>query len=116
MASIIQIKARSARRSGSVNPDRRSEDRSFIAIWTHLRTRDRRTYPARITNISTGGLKLFTPAKLIDYAEIEVELPAIGWKYLLTVWHQGDEIGAEFEPTLAPDAVERVLSYNGKTN
>jgi hypothetical protein len=114
MASMIELKT--AARSLRAVPDRRNETRLDAAIWSHLRTRDRRTYPARITNISPGGLKLLTPAKLIDYAEIEVELPRIGWKYLLTVWANGDEIGAEFEPMLSPETVAQVLEYHSRTH
>lgn len=114
MANIQELKA--VARLVSAKPDRRSELRHDTAIWTHLRTNDRRTHPARINSLSSGGLRLFTPAKLINYAEIEVELPRIGWKYLLTVWANGDEIGAEFEPTLAPESVQRVLEYHNKTH
>ena len=114
MASMIELKT--AARSFRAAADRRAESRLDAAIWTHLRTRDRRTYPARVTNISPGGLMLLSPAKLIDYAEIEVELPRIGWKCLLTVWANGDEIGAEFEPMLSPETVKQVLDYHSKTH
>jgi hypothetical protein len=98
------------------NAERRDSDRVEVAIWTQLRTRDGRTFPARICNISPGGMMIMTPAKLRDYAELNIDLPAIGWKCAMSAWSLSDKMGIEFDPPLDPALVQRFIQFQTKPN
>ncbi|MEY2927183.1 MAG: hypothetical protein RL367_1660 [Pseudomonadota bacterium] len=96
------------------NAERRDNGRVEVAIWSQLRTRDGRTFPARICNISPGGMLVMTPATARDYSELDIELPAVGWKCCMSVWSLGDKMGLEFDPPLDPSLLQRFIQFQNK--
>lgn len=93
-------------RLAASNEDRRLNERREVALWGRIRFRGT-SHPARICNLSTGGFMAMTPFKLAEYAEVDVEIPVIGWRTAIISWVKGDRIGCEFEPPLNPMVFER---------
>jgi hypothetical protein len=93
--------------------ERRNFERHDVAIWARVRHKAA-VNPLRISDISAGGFRAATPAKIMSYSEIDVELPMLGWCSAVLVWQNGDEVGAEFEPRLNPDVLDRLLASQPK--
>ncbi len=94
----------------SESDERRNNDRVEVAIWGRIRLRGS-THPVRICNMSAGGFMAVTPAKIPDYAEVDVEFPVIGWRSAMIAWTNGDQIGAEFEPRLPLGLFDRFITF-----
>jgi hypothetical protein len=89
-----------------VPEERRSNERKDVALWGRMRFRGT-SAPARICNLSPGGLMAMTPFQLRAYAEVDVEIPVLGWRNAIVAWVDGDRVGCEFEPPLDPGMFER---------
>ncbi len=87
--------------------DRRANDRAGVALWGRIRFRGT-SHPARICNISPGGVLAMTPFALRDFCEVDVEMPVIGWRSALVAWTRGDNVGLEFDPPLAHAAFDKL--------
>lgn len=91
--------------------ERRESARNDIAIWGRIRMPNGDAHPARFCNLSAGGFMAMTPVSIRKYAEVEVEIPAIGWRPAITAWIAGDRLGCEFDPPLNPVVIERLLTF-----
>jgi PilZ domain len=89
--------------------ERRNFERHGVAIWARVRHKGV-VNPLRISDMSAGGFRAVTPAKIHAYAEVDIELPMLGWCSAILVWQDGDAVGAEFEPRLNPDVLDRLIS------
>jgi hypothetical protein len=94
----------------SESDERRSTDRVEVVIWGRIRFRGT-AHPLRICNMSAGGFMAVTPAKIPDYAEVEVEFPVIGWRSAMIAWTKDDQIGGEFEPRLPLGLFDRFITF-----
>jgi PilZ domain len=93
--------------------DRRNTDRVDVALWGRIRFRGT-SHPARICNLSPGGLMAMTPFQLRDYSEVDVEIPVLGWRAGIVAWVNGDNIGVEFDPPLNPSLFDRFATFQNK--
>lgn len=91
--------------------ERREDVRIDIAIWGRIRLRNGDAHPARFCNLSQGGFMAMTPVGIRRYAEIDVEIPAIGWRSAMAAWTEDDRVGGEFEPPLEPGILDRLMSF-----
>jgi hypothetical protein len=96
-----------------VGDERRAGDRVDVALWGRIRFRGT-SHPARICNISTGGLRAMTPFQLRDFSEIDIEIPVLGWRTAIVVWTESDMIGCEFDPPLNTGVFERFIQFQQK--
>ena len=90
--------------------ERRAADRVSVALWGRIRFRGT-SHPARICDISAGGLMAVTPFKLSNYSEVDVEIPVLGWRTAIVAWTEGDRIGCEFEPPLPHTIFDRFIKF-----
>jgi hypothetical protein len=80
--------------------DRRSCDRIDVTIWTRISLSDDSEYPARITNISPGGLMAMTPCPAAADVPLRIKIVELGWVEAKVAWQMGDRVGIEFEDVL----------------
>jgi hypothetical protein len=93
--------------------DRRARDRLDVAMWGRIRFRGT-SHPARICNLSPGGLMAMTPFALRDYSEVDIEIPVLGWRSAMVAWVEGDKIGCEFDPPLNLALFDRIAVFQSK--
>ncbi len=86
--------------------ERRANDRREVALWGRMRVRGT-SHPARICNLSPGGFMAMTPFQLRAYAEIDIEIPVLGWRSAIVAWIEGDRVGCEFDPPLDAKLFDR---------
>ncbi len=91
--------------------DRRACDRIDVAIWTRISLIDGSEYPARITNISAGGLMAMTPCPATDGVVARIKLPDIGWIEGAVAWNMGDRIGFEFDNIMDSCTFTKLTPY-----
>jgi hypothetical protein len=94
------------------NDDRRHAERTDVALWGRIRFRGT-SHPARICNISAGGLMAMTPFALREYSEVDVEIPVIGWRSAMVAWTRRDQVGLEFDPPLPHAVIDRLDEARG---
>lgn len=92
------------------NDDRRDADRVDVALWGRIRYRGT-SHPARICNLSPGGLMAMTPFKLANYSEVDVEIPVLGWRTAIVAWVKDDRVGCEFDPPLKHALFDRLSTF-----
>lgn len=97
--------------SNTMSEERRSLDRMDVALWGRIRLRDRTQHPARICNMSPGGFMALTPVRVTGFAEVDIEIPSLGWKSAIAMWNRGDQLGAEFEPPLPQAVFDRFMAF-----
>ncbi len=90
--------------------DRRANDRLAVALWGRIRFRGT-SHPARICNLSPGGIMAMTPFQLRDYSEIDIEIPVLGWRSGLVAWTRNDHVGIEFDPPLNPALFKQFATF-----
>ena len=73
--------------------ERRENVRIDTAIWGRIRLRNGDAHPARFCNLSEGGFMAMTPVSIRRYSEIDVEIPAIGWRSAMAAWTEDDRVG-----------------------
>jgi PilZ domain len=93
--------------------ERRASDRVDVALWGRIRFRGT-SHPARICNLSPGGMMAMTPFALRAFSEIDIEIPVLGWRSGLVAWVKGDTVGIEFDPPLPHALFDRFATFQGK--
>ncbi len=93
--------------------ERRARDRLDVGLWGRIRFRGT-SHPARICNLSPGGMMAMTPFQLRDYSEIDVEIPVLGWRSAMVAWTDGDRVGCEFDPPLNDAVFARFAQFQNK--
>jgi hypothetical protein len=91
--------------------DRRKCDRIDVALWTRIGLSDGSEYPARITNVSPGGLMTMTPCPAAMDVQVRVKLADIGWVDGKIAWTMGDRMGVEFDRLLDADKFTSLAPY-----
>jgi hypothetical protein len=100
LEEIMSLEPAAALHSNVFASDRRAGDRIDVAIWTRISMSDDSEYPARITNISPGGLMLMTPCPAAADVPVRIKIAELGWIDAKVAWQMGDRTGLEFDTML----------------
>lgn len=85
-----------------IESDRRKIARYDIALETQMCDREGRSFPARILNVSNGGLMAESDTPLHERDPVRIELPTVGWLRADIVWVLGNRFGMKFRDPIAP--------------
>lgn len=87
-------------------PDR---ERQNVMLMASLRAGVFETR-VRVADISKGGVKLRSAACVPPGAEVQIELPGLGWVAAIVAWTRADTFGLRFHTEIDPGAARQAVT------
>ena len=90
--------------------DGRKAERRIVNLAAALREAGATTMPVQVLDISAGGYKIQTDAKLEEGSEVWLKVPGFEARRSRVVWTKENEAGCEFESELHPAELEALVT------